>query len=90
MVIMMGRSRSTAPSTADSSMECASRAQLIDVFEHDHAGLHRDAEQRQKADARRDAEVGVRDQKRQQTADGRQAITLARISSAHLNERNMV
>ena len=85
----MGRSRSTAPSMADSSIGVAARAPLIDVFQHDHAGLHRDAEQRQESDARGDAEVGVRDQQRQQAADARQH-TLTRISVAHFSERNMV
>ena len=60
IVIMMGRSLSTAPSTAASINRMAAHAQLVDVFHHDHAYLHRDAEQRQKSDARRDAEVGVR------------------------------
>src|ERR1019366_6033008 len=45
-----------------------SRAALIDVLQHDHAGLHGHAEQREKADTRGDAEVGVGDQQRQQTA----------------------
>jgi len=40
---MMGRSRNTAPSIADSSIE-APRAPLVDVFEHDHPGLYRDTE----------------------------------------------
>ena len=39
-----------------------SRAELVDVLEHDDAGLHRDAEQRQEADSRGHAEVGARDQ----------------------------
>ena len=34
----------------------AARAKLIDVLQHDHAGLHRDAEQREKPNARRHAE----------------------------------
>ena len=53
MVIMMGRSRSTAPSTAAFFNGMAARAQLIDVLEHDDAGLHGDAEEREEADARR-------------------------------------
>ena len=47
----------------------ASGAKLIDVFQHDDAGLHRHSEERQKTDSRRNAEVGVRDQQRQQPAD---------------------
>ena len=47
----------------------ASGAQLIDVFDHDDAGLHRNAEQRQEADARGDAEMRARDEQRQQSAD---------------------
>ena len=35
------------------------RSPLIDVLQHDHAGLHRNAEQREKPDAGRHAEVGV-------------------------------
>ena len=47
----------------------SARAQLVDVLEHDHAGLHGDPEQRQKANAGGDAEVSVRYQQRQQAAD---------------------
>ena len=39
---------------------CTACAQLIDVLHHDDAGLNRDAEQRQEAHARRDAEVRAR------------------------------
>ena len=38
----------------------AADAHLVDVFEHDDADLHGDAEEREKADAGGDAEVGVR------------------------------
>jgi hypothetical protein len=37
----------------------AADAHLVDVFEHDDAGLHGDAEEREEADAGGDAEVGV-------------------------------
>ena len=49
----------------------AARAQLVDVLQHDHAGLHRHAEQRQESDAGRDAEVRAGEQQRQQAAEGR-------------------
>ena len=59
MVIMIGRSRSTAPSTAASTI-CSRPvsppllpgAQLVDVFEHDYTRLHRDAEERKESDRR--------------------------------------
>src|ERR1700747_1110109 len=50
MVIMIGRSRTPAPSMAAS------------LIEHDDAGLHRNTEQSQKSHARRYAEVGARQQ----------------------------
>jgi phosphohistidine swiveling domain-containing protein len=69
MVIMMGRKPRTAPSMAASIDGMAAHAQLVDVLHHDHAHLHRDAEQRQKSDARRDAQVGAAEIQRQQSAD---------------------
>ena len=48
----------------------AARPQLIDEFDHDHAGLHRHAEEGEKADSGRDREVGVREKQRQRPADG--------------------
>ena len=51
----------------------ASCAELVDVFEHDDAGLHRYAEQRQHADARGYAQVSSGDQQRQKAADAGQA-----------------
>src|ERR1017187_6630363 len=45
---------------------------LVNVFEHDHPGLHRDAEERQHADARGYAQVSSGNQERQQTAEGGQ------------------
>jgi hypothetical protein len=55
MVIMMGRRRRTAPSMAafDDVWPPLRRAHLVDVLEHDDAGLHRDAEEREEADAER-------------------------------------
>ena len=47
------------------------RAQLVDVLHHDYAGLHRNAEQCQEADARRYAEVRPREIEREQTAERR-------------------
>jgi hypothetical protein len=86
IVIMMGRSRSTAPSTA--ALQSSARdAHLVDVLQHDDAGLHRDAEQREEADAGRDAESCMRKES-EQAADGAM-MTFARISMAHLNEPNM-
>jgi hypothetical protein len=38
----------------------AADAHLVDAFEHDDAGLDGDAEEREEADAGRDAEVGCR------------------------------
>ena len=64
------------------------RAQLIDVFEHDDAGLHRNAEQRQEADAGRNAEIGWVTSSAIKPANGRHT-TLTRISTAHLNDRNI-
>ena len=89
MVIMMGRRRSTAPSTADFFDGVAADAQLVDVFEHDDAGLHRDAEERQKADAGGDAEVGMRKQESEQSADRRHGH-VDQDQHAHLPEWNMV
>jgi hypothetical protein len=86
---MIGRSLSTGPSMAAFENGVAARAQLVDVFEHDHARLHGDAEQRQKTDAGRDAHVGVGDEQRQQPPMGAMA-TLARINSTHLADLNMV
>src|SRR5208282_128285 len=48
----------------------AQSSQLIDVFEHDDSGLHRDAEQRQEPDAGRNAEIGAGKQKGEHTANG--------------------
>ena len=72
MVIMMGRSLRTAPSTAASAMRVAPGPELVDVFEHDDAGLHRHAKQRQQADARGHAEVSSGNQQSQQAAERRQ------------------
>ena len=62
-------------------------AQLVDVLEHDDAGLHRDAEQRQEADAGGDAEVAYRVSSSASRPPMGAMATLARISTAHLNER---
>src|SRR5579862_1382539 len=43
-------------------------AQLVDVFQHDDAGLHRDAEKCEETHARGDAEKGMRNQKGQHSA----------------------
>jgi hypothetical protein len=43
MVIMMERSRSTAPSTVASTMVLP-RAELVDEIDHDHANLHGNTE----------------------------------------------
>ena len=80
IVIMIGRSRCTDPSIAESSIECPLDAKLIDVFHHDDTGLHRDAEERQKTYARRHAEVSSSDKEGEQSADGRHG-DVARISS---------
>jgi hypothetical protein len=56
MVIMIGRACGRAFDGGALDRHAAG-AQLIDVFHHDDAGLHRNAEQRHKADAGRDAEV---------------------------------
>src|SRR5579863_5119350 len=49
----------------------AADAKLVDVFEHDDAGLHGHAEQRQESDTGGDAEVGAGEQEGDQAADGR-------------------
>src|ERR1022692_2381426 len=58
MVVMMGRSLKTAPSTAE----------LVNVFEHDNAGLHRHAKQSQEANAGGHTEIGAGKKQRQQAA----------------------
>ena len=95
MVIMIGRKRCTFHrSLNDAALvnsDCpAVRAQLVDEFHHDHAGLHRDAEQCQKSNRRRDAEklVCVRNSASRSAKEAMTTVT--RISIAHLNERNMV
>ncbi len=65
------------------------RAHLIDVFQHDDAGLHRNTKQREKADAGRHTEIGVRDNSANTPPMGA-TTTLIMISEAHLNEWNMV
>ena len=60
------------------------RAQLVDVLHHDDAGLHRNAEQRQESDARRDAEVRARDLQRQQAAHRAPRTTLTRLQQRPL------
>jgi len=67
----------------------AARAKLVDVFEHDYARLHGDAEQRQKADAGRDAHVVWVMSSASKPPMGAMA-TLARINSTHLADLNMV
>ena len=47
----------------------AAGAQLVDVFEHDDAGLHGDAEQRQESDAGGNAEMRAGEKQRQQAAE---------------------
>jgi hypothetical protein len=44
-------------------------SKLVDVFEHDHARLHGDAEQSQKSDARSHTEECMRDKQRDEPAD---------------------
>ena len=90
IVIMIGRSRSTAPSTAASTIVWPARAQLVDVLEHDDAGLHRDAEEREEADARRDAEVRARGEQREQPAHAAPWRPWPGSTSAHFAERNIV
>ena len=51
----------------------AANTELIDVFEHDDAGLHRNTEQGEKSDARRHAEVGAGKIQSQYSADRRYA-----------------
>ena len=53
MVIMMGRKPQHRAFHGRIFDGIAARAQLIDVLQHDDAGLHGDAEQRQEADAPR-------------------------------------
>ena len=60
VVIMIGRSRSTEPCDGGVDDRMAADAQLVDVFDHDHAHLHGNAEQREESDAGRHAEIGVR------------------------------
>ena len=62
MVIMIGRSRRTDPSRAASSDRKPTRTKLVDILQQNHAGLNRYAEERQKADARGNAEVRMREQ----------------------------
>ena len=73
MVIMIGLSLRVAPSMAASPSACPRARELVDVLHHDHAGLNRNAEQGQKADARRYAEVRTGDVERQQPAHARHA-----------------
>src|ERR1035438_8222030 len=49
----------------------AARAQLVDVLQHDHAGLHGDAEERQESNPGGDAEVRFGQVERQNPADRR-------------------
>ena len=66
----------------------AAGAQLVDVLDHDHARLHRDAEERQEADAGRHAEVGAGQESAAMPPIGAMA-TVARISRAHFIEPNI-
>ncbi len=49
----------------------AADAELINVFEHDHAGFHRDAEERKESNAGRNAQMRAGDQQRQKATDRR-------------------
>jgi hypothetical protein len=89
MVIMMGRRRRTAPSMAAFFNGLAGGAHLVDVLQHDDAGLHRDAEQCEESDAGRNADVGVRDQQRHAILHRRQRH-VDQDQAAHLNDLNMV
>src|SRR5208282_1423741 len=51
----------------------AASPQLVDVFKHDHAGLHRNSKEGQHAHARRHAEVGSRNQQGQEASHTSQA-----------------
>ena len=44
-------------------------AKLIDVFDHDDSGMNGDAEQRQKTNSRRHAEVSAGDPQSKQSAE---------------------
>ena len=66
---MIGRSRRMR-SFADGVGDVGTvAAQLVDVGDVDHRGLHRDAEQRQEADARGDRERRAGQPQRQDAAD---------------------
>src|SRR5579862_8561378 len=47
----------------------AAGAELIDIFEHDDAGLHGDAEESQETDTGRDAEMGAGKEESEETAE---------------------
>ena len=66
MVIMMGRSLQHRAFDRGVHDGVTARAKLVDVFQHDDAGLHRYAKERQEADAGGHAEVGAGNQQRQQ------------------------
>ena len=47
----------------------AACTKLVDVLEHDHSGLNRDSEQGEKSNTGGNTEIGMREEKREQTAD---------------------